>query len=102
MKHMDNVLGPVRREARRSMRALAATKRFWFDFYTKEYLEDLRKKTIEGSLPGHNMTEYDAWRTPLRLQDTNENRIRYQLYLNDLVRKKTSNKPTDAGEVENH
>lgn len=46
MKHLDNMIGPVKRDTRRSMRALMDTHRFEFTFHMKEYFDDFKNKLV--------------------------------------------------------
>jgi hypothetical protein len=87
MKHLDNQIGPVPREIRRSMRALGESRRFHFDFFRKGYLEALRRNAAEMNCPGYSISEYHEWRERLRLPDTVEVRMRYHIHLDDLDRK---------------
>jgi len=74
MKHLDNQIGPVKRPMRKSMEALARTKRFRFIYHMKSFLEELRKHAngLLGDEDG-----YSEWLSQNKLQDNNPNRLRY-------------------------
>lgn len=47
MKHLDNMIGPVRRPMRRSMEALQNVHRFGGDFFMREHFQDFRRQFNE-------------------------------------------------------
>jgi hypothetical protein len=77
MKHLENQVGPVRRQTRRSMNALVETNRFDFGFLTREYFRSLRQET-EGLAV---RAEYHEWIQRKSLQDNFSNRLRYLISL---------------------
>jgi len=78
MKELDNQIGPVKRPRRRSMQALADTKRFRVEFYMPEYsqayAESAMKQQPELGLTAH---AYFKWLDTEGLVDTLANRIRF-------------------------
>ena len=51
MKQLDRRSGPVKRPVRQSMSALLASRRFRFEYYTREYCE----KLLASARPGLNL-----------------------------------------------
>lgn len=61
-KHLDNIIGPVRRSTRRSMTALLDTKRFEFTFLMKEWFEGFKKDFERVAKQfGADPDEYGRW-----------------------------------------
>jgi hypothetical protein len=57
MKHLDNMIGPVKRDKRRSFAALQDTKRFMFTYWVREWFEGFsrdydRVSASVGTVPG--------------------------------------------------
>jgi hypothetical protein len=71
-------------QIRRANSAIAKTNRFAFEFYTKEYFIDLRRKANElAKAAGHTtlLQEYEQWRAEHEAPDTMEVRLRYCMRL---------------------
>ena len=78
MKHLDNIIGPVQRNTRRSMQAILATRRFEFRFLTHEYFESFRRKLSDFARKlGVDYGEYLRWLERKRLVDNMSNRHAY-------------------------
>jgi hypothetical protein len=79
MKAMDNALGPVRRPARASWRALNATGRFHLVGVSDEWFLDLKRKLpeLERDVLVSMTGEYPQWLAARRLHDNDTNRFRY-------------------------
>jgi hypothetical protein len=90
MKHMDNIVGPVKRLPRLSMRALARTRRFKFDFFPKEYFQDLKRNIGRLIRPGGSISEYKKWREGHSLVDNAANRLRYMTWLRSMQNRGSS------------
>ena len=70
MKHLDNIIGPKQRITRKSMTALQETEHFGFNFYMREYFEDLRRKFVElGGKAGISWDLYLSWLKDRRIHD---------------------------------
>lgn len=84
MKHLDNKIGPVRRQKRESLKALEHTKRFEFHFYTKEVLFGLSREVKDldlGTLrTSGDQLPFRGWLSELSQPDTVANRIKYIQY----------------------
>lgn len=78
MKHLDNIVGPVKRPTRQSMQTLRRTNRFGCDFLVEEYWRDFREK-YEALLTATAISrdEYHAWLVRQRLTDNFSVRLRY-------------------------
>ena len=62
MKHLDNMVGPVKREERKSFTALRETGRFDAQFFMREAWEDKRRKFDEiQQKAGFTFKEYEDW-----------------------------------------
>jgi hypothetical protein len=62
MKAMDNVIGPVKREIRKSWQALRETDRFEVDAFSTEWFEDMKQKLPEQERKmGMNRDMYIEW-----------------------------------------
>src|SRR5438552_12158561 len=78
MKHLDNMVGPVKRAERKSMTALLETKRFGADLYMREYFEDKKKNFEElERKAGFNQQTYLDWLTKHNLIDNVSNMFRF-------------------------
>ncbi len=78
MKHLDNIIGPVKRGTRASMRTLTNTGRFKCDFYMQEFYDELieRIKDIEDG-SNINRKNYESFLSDYGLIDNMTNRIEY-------------------------
>lgn len=78
MKYLDNDMGPVKRPIRRSLQALMDAKRFRFEYYMKEYCQQMRESTqkLSGRI-GLNADTYRGWLRARKLADTFANRIQF-------------------------
>jgi hypothetical protein len=75
MKHLDNIIGPVKRDTRRSMKALNATGRFRFTFWNREWFEGLHRNFQQvASRFGVDLNEYPKWLLENGLVDNLSNR----------------------------
>jgi hypothetical protein len=82
MKHLDNMVGPVKRPERKSMSALIATKRFGGDFYAREYFQDKLKRWPElEKKAGFTIQDYWDWLTKRNMQDSITNRFMFTAWL---------------------
>jgi hypothetical protein len=62
MKHLDNMIGPVKRPPRQSLMTLRASNRFGFDFHMREFFEDFKRKFEAVALElGMSAEQYHAW-----------------------------------------
>lgn len=78
MKHLDNMLGPVKRPMRRSMAALRVTNRFGCDLHMREFFEDFRRKFDDIAVNvGMNAEHYRQWLAKTRQADSISSRHRY-------------------------
>ena len=79
MKGLDNEIGPVKREYRKSLVALATTgKRFEFDYLHREYFFDLKSKMADLSrLSGFDESDYLRWLQKYKLGDNLQNIYRF-------------------------
>jgi hypothetical protein len=85
MKQRDNQIGPVKRNTRRSMTALANTNRFRFWYHTWDSLLAMRQQAADlGSLKGAKMTEYRAWIERNKVPDSFSTRIKYLMVIDAL------------------
>jgi hypothetical protein len=80
MKHLDNIVGPVKRRTRRSMAALNVTGRFRFTFWMTEWFEGFRRdfERVAASC-GVDTNEYRLWLDGNGLTDNISNRHRHML-----------------------
>lgn len=82
MKHLDNLLGPVKRPERKSMTALLETKRFGADLYMREYFEDKKKHWHElEQKSGMTQQMYMEWLAEHCLVDNVSNMFKFLDYL---------------------
>ena len=80
MKELDNGIGPVKRDMRRSMRALVdkGQPRFSFKYFMREYFEDFKKKFPDVEAAAQlDMGNYGPWLSTMGLTDCWTSRIRY-------------------------
>ena len=82
MKHLDNTVGPVKRQMRRSMETLRATSRFGCDLHMREFFEDFRRKFDQIAADvGINVEHYREWLSKNGQADTISSRHRYLIDL---------------------
>jgi hypothetical protein len=78
MKHLDNTVGPVKRQMRRSMETLRATNGFGCDLHMREFFEDFRRKFDQiAANVGMNVEHYLEWLSNSGQADTISSRRRY-------------------------
>jgi hypothetical protein len=81
MKHLDNIVGPVKRKMRKSLEALDDTKRFTANFYGADYFQAVRKRIDELSVQDREgvftWNAYKPWLDKNRIVDTLAHRVRY-------------------------
>jgi hypothetical protein len=89
MKELDNRIGPVKRERRRSLIALHETGRFGCDCFLREYFEDMRDKLgeLENKDPNFSRTAYVNWLNQANLSDTQNNRIKFLIWFSTQERR---------------
>jgi hypothetical protein len=78
MKELDRMIGPVKRPRRKSLEALAETKRFGFDLMSREYFQDFKEQLptlLEKS--GLKAGDYYAWVAAKGLTDCWTTRTKY-------------------------
>ncbi len=82
MKHLDNIIGPIRRPMRRSFQALRETKRFGCGLHKREYFQDFRSKfdTIASEM-GLSQELYREWLERHGQADSISSRHRYLIDL---------------------
>ena len=81
MKHLDNLIGPVRRTMRQSFNALAtADKRLLFTFYEGPYFKDWREK-MDALQKGGGMKDYTRWLAATKQLDNWSNRFHFIIWL---------------------
>jgi hypothetical protein len=83
MKHLDNMIGPIQRPLRKSMKVLASTKgRISFDFLMREYFQGWANAMGEMQvLSGFTRDEYGKWLKENNLAADNiSNRIRFLIW----------------------
>ena len=87
MKHLDNLIGPVKRPVRRSMETLMATHRFGCDLHLRDFFEDFRKNfdAIAASA-GMSQEHYREWLTKNGQADSISSRHRYLIETADSTR----------------
>jgi hypothetical protein len=82
MKHLDNMIGPVKRPMRRSMTALRKTSRFGCNLLMTEYFENFRQKYVDLSERiGMTRKAYLEWLNKHKLEDCISSRHRYLISL---------------------
>lgn len=80
MKHFDNIIGPVKRPARKSLLAMtdARPERFWFTYLTREWAEDKKRKEAESEAAlGMSKEALRLWLQERGLADNWSNRLRW-------------------------
>jgi hypothetical protein len=81
MKHLDNQIGPPKREKRKSFAALEETHRFGANFYVDAYFDGLRKAIDSLNDPSLDRTisqrVYADWLARNNQIDTFQNRLRF-------------------------
>jgi len=83
MKHLDNMIGPIQRPIRKSMKALASTKgRIKFDFLMREYFRGWASAMGElQMLSGFTRDDYGRWLKQNNMATDNiSNRIRFLIW----------------------
>lgn len=83
MKHLDNIVGPVRRKTRKSMLELASTKgqRIKFDMLTREYCQSWFNAMDQLQVSsGFTRSGYAAWVKENKLADNVSSRIRFLIW----------------------
>jgi hypothetical protein len=83
MKELDNRIGPIKRNRRKSMQALVDTGHFGFDLLLREFFEDMRKKTLELERQDKefNRFKYAEWLRNYRLDDNAANRFKFLAFV---------------------
>lgn len=83
MKHLDNMVGPVKREERKSFTALRVSGRFDAQFFMREAWEDKRRKFEEiQKRAGFTFQEYEEWLKQKGRADNIGNRFEFLASLN--------------------
>jgi hypothetical protein len=82
MKHLDNIVGPIKRPIRKSMQALVSTQgRIKCDFLMREYFEGWSKAMPQmEQMSGFTRDDYGAWLKENKLPDNISNRIRFLIW----------------------
>jgi len=82
MKLLDNIIGPKKRDKRKSMIALEDTERFGGDILSEEFfhhmhgmMEELQRRA------GYNQQDYLRWLERRELPDTVSNRFKFLAFL---------------------
>lgn len=82
MKFLDNIVGPVKREKRKSMIALEETGHFGGDMLSEEFFQDMYDKSEERyRRAGYNPQDYLRWLERHKLPDTVSNRFKFLAFL---------------------
>ena len=82
MKHLDNMVGPVKRDERKSFTALRESGRFDAQFFMREAWEDKRRKFEEIEMrAGFTVREYERWLQQKQHPDSVNNRIEFLTWL---------------------
>jgi hypothetical protein len=80
MKHLDNLIGPVKRDKRRSFAALEKTERFRFTYWMREWFEGMRADFEQlAESVGVVAGEYQEWLKEKGLVDNISNRHRHMM-----------------------
>jgi hypothetical protein len=92
MKLLDNEVGPVKRNVRRSFSALEATGRFGATVYKGDYFKGLKKAIDELNETEHPASPkfYLDWLARNKLTDNYQNRVRFYAY-QDAIQRATGN-----------
>jgi hypothetical protein len=78
MKHLDNTVGPVKRQMRRFFEALRKTNRFGCDLHLREFFEDYKRKFAEiTAKSGMSLDQYQAGLQMTGQADSISSRQRY-------------------------
>ncbi len=78
MKFLDNIVGPVKREKRKSMIALEETGHFGGDMLSEDFFQDMYEKSEERYRgAGYNQEDYMRWLECYKLPDTVSNRFKF-------------------------
>jgi len=78
MKLLDNIVGPVKRDKRKSMLALEETGRFGADMYSDEFFQDMHDRMGElQRRAGYNQQDYLQWLERHKFPDTVSNRFKF-------------------------
>lgn len=81
MKHLDNMVGPIKRPTRKSMEALTSTSRIAFDFLMREYFQGWFNAMPELQVrSGFTRDDYGAWLKENKLLDNISSRIRFLIW----------------------
>ncbi len=82
MKHLDNIVGPVKRPARRSFEALQKVNRFGAKLLMRGHFEDFRRQfeSVAASV-GMDRDKYAEWLTQHGLDDSVSSRHSYIIEL---------------------
>ncbi len=82
MKHLGNIVGPVKRDTRKSMLALASTGgRINFDMLMREYFQSWFNAMSElQSRSGFTRDDYGAWLKENKLVDNISSRVRFLIW----------------------
>lgn len=91
MKELDNRIGPVQRQRRKSMLALIEQERFGCDCFLRNFFEDMRSKLSEMQKADPTFTEqaYGKWLAKFDKRDTPRNRLHFFVwFLEDEQRKR--------------
>lgn len=101
MKRLDNEIGPIKRQVRKSFTALIDTNRFGGVIYQGKYFKGLQeaiKKLDEGSLSGaFKPGDYTRWRESKGIEDSWGARTRYLTQIDSINRAKGN--PTHFDDV---
>jgi len=94
MKHLDNQIGPKKRDTRQSLKALRNSKRFGANWYVGEYFEGLAKAIAAMDGPdgygAFKQGAYKQWLTQNKELDTYAARLRY-LVRRDIAQRAAGN-----------
>ena len=74
MKHLDNDIGPVKRNVRGAAKALLASGRIKFEQFTRERCLQAAK---DGAVKGYMRADYEEWLRANGLHDSVSNNLRY-------------------------
>jgi|SRR5580658_2169648 hypothetical protein len=91
MKHLDNMIGPKKRDTRRSFQVLLNTERFGGHIYIDDYFKGLQEaiaKLDEGNKAAWQPGEYKQWLEKNGLSDTYAHRLRYTMQCDAIARSK--------------
>jgi hypothetical protein len=78
MKHLDNIVGPVKRPERRSMEALRKTQRIGGDLHLRDFFQDFRRQFDDVSARvGMSAHKYREWLRARGLSDSISSRHMY-------------------------